>query len=628
MRGGRNTSIKYYKTKKLDEPTPPEVPAGMYQEQDDIDLDDDYDYDNNGLDDFDHVEDDINYIDDFEDENIPTSLSDPPSLKPENLDSHPHDNYKGVYDQDEYLQDGYGAGDGYGTGSEELVSYDRSYDPSYVESYIDDGDSLNESAEESMASLVSHNKIPFIHSYHLSIDGKSSKTSEESLDLLENYLEFNQKLEDFPPAPDTPKYQSFDDLDLYDLSSPLINGINIGGNLNHRFKNISPNIRSLGYRSCVRSFHYSFDELELVKKIDELDSISLVDSTTPEADSATPPLKFGDELNEANLSKFHQDLDNVDSDAAEHPNQSQLEIDKTLQLLEFLKLLTPNPGLLKKPELVETPELSESPELAEKPELMETPLPEDPSSSQNEIDRTLKLLEGMPSVGPDKLGSDKSLAVETLTEPPTKINRKSINEMMNLLDSLQINNAVSQHDKRESIENMMNFLKNIQMTQPEGSQPELPAKSKFVAKEPKLKGTSTSSNTNSSMSTSSSDDFNHSSFVDEKLNILEKDLIDEINQLPEDFDFDVNPDLIDQFNNLNDSIKLNVPSAFMRSNSFNKKPKKMVPLSQLSQVSTANNNKVRTPTKTVTYYNSSSNTPKTTNESSGLSQCDDLIEEE
>lgn len=71
---------------------------------------------------------------------------------------------------------------------------------------------------------------------------------------------------------------------------------------------------------------------------------------------------------------------------------------------------------------------------------------------------------------------------------------------------------------------------------------------------------------------------------------LDKDIIDEINQIPTDFDFQEHEAHCESINNQH--------PAFYRSNSYNRKPVKEVP------VNNYHSNRIQTPNKTVTFYRS------------------------
>ena len=74
--------------------------------------------------------------------------------------------------------------------------------------------------------------------------------------------------------------------------------------------------------------------------------------------------------------------------------------------------------------------------------------------------------------------------------------------------------------------------------------------------------------------------------------ICSNELIDEINTVPEDFDFETQNDSVKQY------FRLELP--FMRSNSYSKRPKKVI------NENSYNNNRIETPTKTVTVYRNKS----------------------
>lgn len=489
--GGRNTSIKYYKTKVKKEPNY----EGYFEADHDIDVEDDYDYENNGLDDLDDGEEEINYIDDGESYG----------------DSYNERSFNESYAGESYAGESYASyrdGDSYGTTS-----------------YQENGVSTDTHSSPKISFV--HNKIPFHHSYHLSIDGKERST--DNLDVLESYLEIDQ---DRPETPlletprfqvETPRFQAMDDLQLFDLNSPLINGITLGGEENTRFKN-SPMEK---VHPSIKSLHLSIDEIDVYDKLSKSTPIS----------TEKPPIVFGGEL---------QPLDTKELELSDNTNGSVLSdfIDNQITSSTFTH-----------------PSLAQSSSLA-----------------QSEIDKTLRSLEARNTV------EDRS------DSPTVRINRQSINEMMNLLENLQVDNESSQKTKRDSIENMMNFLKTIQKAP---STPSLETSSSSSSSKPKPKPKPIITE----LKIQEEKEEELSPIIDDNelyLNELEKDLIDEVNQLPEDFDFDASQELVDQFNKINRSIN----QSFLRSNSFNKRPKKILP----SNLNPINNNKIETSNKTVTFY--------------------------
>lgn len=548
MKGGRNTSIKYYKTK----PKPKKEIETHYFENEDLDIDDDYDYENNGLDDFDNEEEEINYIDQFDDGDYNGDESNFPSRAMSDDvydDIDDYSSYSGLqkdedkglishieeYDDDNYQDYDY---------DEDLE--DHEHDSYYIQEYQvneENNRRYNQAYFENESILtLPHNKIPFNHSYHLSIEGIVNNSSQDlfndEYEILEDYLDIDAG-RDLP----SPKYQSYDNLELFDLNSPLINGLTIGGDLNNgRYKNFSPNVHIAKYKSKIRSFHLSIDEIDLLKSEEDLSDEEFITQDEGGLGITDEGLKFGGDLNEANLNILNY----------EHNK------DFSYPLKQDNKI----------------PEQPKSSKISHK---------KNNSHLSEELNKSFKSLDSRDTL-------------------PKKINRQSINEMMNLLENLQIDNEEGQRNKRNSIENMMNFLQTIQKTH---ISPKNNRKDSFASDVslPQLDNDLHFGNVAKiASSTRSNDDLLESTKeYDQELNELEKDLIDEINQLPEDFDFDANEELLSQFDKLNKSIKL---SSFMRSNSFNKKPKKMAISSNLS------NNKVQMSNKTVTYYNSYKNLNK------------------
>ncbi|EGV60502.1 hypothetical protein PSN45_001747 [Yamadazyma tenuis] len=490
--GGRNTSIKYYKTKSTQVPEH-NRPIYFDNDQDhDIDVDD-YDFENNGLDgydgvdDYNDIEEDINYIDDFDDDVDKIDRPQPGSC----------------------------------------ISDDAVFNPEeYSNHFADTEDEGGYYGNMKIYSL--HNKKPFNQSYHLSINGSkhgSDKSGDDHVDLLDSYLDVDPDEIGF--TTDTPKFESIDDLQLYDLNSPLINGINMGGNTSSRFNNISPAVNT-NLHPNVKSFHLSIDEIQLYKGEEDIGIGSK---------SETKNLAFGAVLADSAL-----DDDEITNIESYNDYQFQDSSDE----------LTKSPS--------DTQGYSEA---------------------QAEIDMTLKNLE---SSAEPKSDAPKSV--------PPRINRRSINELMNLLENLQVDNGITQQSKRDSIENMMHFLKNIQKTQVSSSTDGgiLPNRHTVTSNAIKpVKETRAIKE--------QEDEDEGPNFLDTDLNDLEKDLLDEINQLPEDYDFDAREELLNQLDYINSSMR---SSPFMRSSSFNKKPKKLSHSSSLK-----NPSKIETSNKTVTYYNKS-----------------------
>lgn len=447
MKGGRNTSIKYYKTKTNPGQFSQKINHNEMDILQDMDIED-YDFDNNGLDDYDNDEEyeNINYIDNFNEAPLPRMPMNSDNGLISHIEDFTHDDDD---DDDDY------------DSNEDLDQQDDYYIQQY-EMNEENNRRYNQAFFETESILtLPHNKVPFYKSYHLSIDGITGLESSQEFDeygILDSYME----LDDIESTNSPTKFESFDNLELYDLHSPLINGLNIGSDMSYRFRNTSPNVAK--YKSRIKSFHYSIDEIDLIQSIHDSEQS---EESSPENYNESEPR------------------------SEDFNFESQLENDEPTN--------------------------------------------------------------------------------DYIPEPPKTINRRSINEIMTLLDNLQIDNQQGQKNKRDSIENMMSFLQNIQKSQ-------------------KLEISKPSQNRKQSAAFRD-EPFNYQFKFQDDLTDLEKDLIDEINQLPEDFDFDLDQDLTNQLNRINLQANL-----FMRSNSFNKKPKKIL------AVNTKNNNKIETINKTVTYY--------------------------
>ena len=276
MKGGRNTSIKYYKTGAT-------AVKNKIAENDliaqDFGYDEgelaDYDFDNNGYDDYDdnyyegyNEEDELHmgneaYKDFFLNEISPIAAM-------------PVDNDDDDDDDDDVEEGGEEKGEEEKEkGGEEEVARNASVDQAKIETCETGNLGTNFDFPKSKALAADSSQCgrrPFYLSYHHSIEGPfqfeevNSVEEEQELDILENYLDKS--------APRTPQSQtshvsetfffsdselkhdqatcsaeaginnaighgagsSDGDIHLFDLSSPVINGLTIGHNLRHRSK--------------------------------------------------------------------------------------------------------------------------------------------------------------------------------------------------------------------------------------------------------------------------------------------------------------------------------------------------------------------------------------------------------
>lgn len=239
MRGGRNTSVKYYK-----KAVKQDVKLSQQLDHNDMDFGadefSDYDFDNNGMDDYHHDdddEDDVQYNNAFEmaeNEEIKTTIK--PYTKAR------------------------ASGD-----SEEIASLVEGSD------YESDSHTNSNSEVEVISMKKTASEIPALattragikHTHHMSLDGfgVSKDTSSELIvesdanaeDILESYLETSH----LPAANDLKSLNRTNegasnsselldhglDVELFEVNSPLINGLTIGHNLRHRILILKDNER-------------------------------------------------------------------------------------------------------------------------------------------------------------------------------------------------------------------------------------------------------------------------------------------------------------------------------------------------------------------------------------------------
>lgn len=167
----------------------------------------------------------------------------------------------------------------------------------------------------------------------------------------------------------------------------------------------------------------------------------------------------------------------------------------------------------------------------------------------------------------------------TTNDKPKQSNRKSVVDMMSTLSALQeppvIENNANlnmQANTAKSLEHEPKRKASFKRYSWFNSQESLSIKGKLQVKE--------------CDPTDDNDKYNTS---------LDQDLLDEINQIPDDFDFDQKPPETEKYKRLSQER-----SGFYRSNSYNRKPKKTVISNQFLS------NKIETLNKTVTFYKSSS----------------------
>ncbi|KAG7665527.1 uncharacterized protein J8A68_000929 [[Candida] subhashii] len=318
MKGGRNTSVKYYKNSDGSDRRKRKNEVGLgiqggkneFSERDlgyEVDEYSDYDFENNGLDDEDGVEfgdddDEVRYNKLFDDDDDQDVVGNGLNIRIERSN-------------DDLEQD---LGDGNDNDEEGLYNNDydeSSYNDIFSEStniYSIDQPAPEISPYNPTPSTTPHHEV-FNLAYHQSIQGnRTNPTSSPPTpsspvrppsttgDILEKYLDLTDT-----HTPKTPTFSSQSThasplMELYDLHSPLINGLTIGTNLLHRGRKTEERSRVFIHRHPLdlnsaiydktmdaklggeygmrnrRCFHGSFEEIDLIVegKVKEFDLFS------------------------------------------------------------------------------------------------------------------------------------------------------------------------------------------------------------------------------------------------------------------------------------------------------------------------------------------------------------------
>lgn len=525
IRGGRNTSVKYYKTKPSGKSTGA-AKAGFLQ-VDDMGYEDeaglsDYDFDNNGMDDDDGLDDGgyddfegTNRYDDFLDDKaaVPTQSS---SLDERNqLEDYENDQSEDYGQPDDY--ENAHSGD-YENDQSDVYENDQSdvyetgqFDNEDPDDYeivqhneVDSGD-LNPDNSHPLSDTASGSgpELPlfsFSHSREGTPESRfgvpqslASPGQVLTEDLLDSYLQFET------PSKTGPHARSPFELFASDSTSPLINGITIGSEEKFRSQRVSRNI---------------------------------------------PPDQAKDD------------------DAKKPDSKSELSRNSSIGL-----------GI--------TPLTNKRQSIANMMDLLGS------LEEASARDQAQKDLEEMKSLF-EKL--DKQNATNKPAKRSLVINM--MNTLANLENTLTVPTEELKKKARNSIADMMKTLAALELEQDE--KPPSP-------QEPEITQLPRSSSANSlgekqRYSWLSNGEFprtKHDNLAADQRNAqLEEDLLDEVNQLPEDFDFE------DQAQETH--YESNLVPDFYRSNSYNKKPQKAVVDNSYQK------NKIETSQKTVTFYRSSS----------------------
>lgn len=651
--GGRNTSVKYYKAAKSTPPTANDSVSNTFHEGDlgyEVDEYSDYDYENNGMDDDYDYEDenqgDEHYNKLFDDEDLDRSNNindDVDSLtdghyeaerpgKETYDDDENYDDYDNYDDLEEEIPSRVGGIDDDDAPHSEFQFQVNDNDEDYYHNHISTIEELTEIVDpEDVAVETPPSTDDLLHlpsyplpkqfnkAFHLSIQGfpttpptfssKSIESVDESDintdDILENYLDFS-KLPSVThghstsslDAPAT-ELSNSDYLQLYDLSSPIINGLTIGNNLDHRyprrgnsqrdssskrdFYNLTSNIhikplssdkpdRDVFKRRILRSFHSSLsDDLNYIIP-EKVSSMELVSNRIIKVEEPFPVANATQKGSETTVAS--SELSKSINTSVPSKATARLSI---IEMMDLLGSLETNNTAVDQSDLKESKRLS--------------------------ISNMMSFLSSIETNQEPKLAS-------TIDKETRDHNRRSIADMMATLSVLESNTSDGTNEaKRKSITHMMNLLsrlddENEKYEFKETVQPEKKSKNPIVRLNlEKVDNTKRYSwfNNDEMINFKSKDSlakpvpvYLTDEELDEANNYqLDQELLDEVNQLPEDFDFEEH-EL---------QKKLQKPAidlGFYRSNSYNKKPIRAIIDNNFSS------NKIETMNKTVTFYRSNS----------------------
>ncbi|KAI5953990.1 hypothetical protein CANMA_004829 [Candida margitis] len=607
MKGGRNTSVKYYKTNVAKPKLEQSLVSNPFDEQDlghdDVDMSD-YDFENNGLGDEDDDFDDYN---EFDGENAAYNEMFQNDDSGSRTVSH-------EFDDDDYRErDGiYHATD--------LQNSVSAAEPTFGNL------SRSFSPETKFREFISEQDFPvhtmFNSSHHLSIQGPTKDECSElpsspgraniEEDILENYLDpsisnsIHSSNNHFGEL-ESPVMHHEEEFELFDVSSPVINGLTIGHNLGHRSNRMGQNSnRSLIHRNPINmpmghfgcnnssdkgvseggryivSFHGSFDDSlnnSIKSKLDDFENWS----------SSRQNSKLSD--NDVRHSSKAKPLGAT-------VKQSSFDSNTTTRLSK-----QENGGGVEANKISSTQNNTDT-------------RGNDLTSKQNRssVVEMMGLLSTLQRNDPEKG------AVDEAYKSTGQQNRNSVAEMMGLLSSLEDSQNVDASDEgatesnskevRSSVAGMMNFLASVgeieklasdseksENGKPQTaskpidqnlnlSQSELELLDSHIKRKPSFKRYSWFSS-QESLTLKGVDPTDDSI----KPPPLDQDILDEINQIPEDYDYDEQS----KFKG-STSEKSFSAMGFERSSSFNRKPKKVVMMNQVKP------NKVETLSKTVTFY--------------------------
>ncbi|EMG50950.1 hypothetical protein G210_5677 [Candida maltosa Xu316] len=650
MKGGRNTSVKYYK-KNIKPPAPPEGGiSNTFNEHDlgyEVDEFSDYDYENNGGD----LDDDYEGFEEEDDAQ-----------------------YNKFYDDQEDIEDEInklGSPLGYINQSQQsnLNSIDN----------IDNGESLKSPINDTQfpASDISKTRNPFNRAFHLSILGPRSETPKDSPaksnfeeDILENYLVISDSDHDDFYSND--KDGSGDNFELFALNSPLINGLTIGNNLRHRssrhlnfananrliihrkpiaFYDDSANGSGANltekevFTKYVHSFHGSFDDgfnktiHDKVKGFEDFVEsrpqtkglgISLDQPGVKKDEGSSASNSLNSRLTGQN-SDINSNETNTSTMSATAKSKPATNTNVRQSVSDMMAIL----GNFEESTKEQTKEVEKSTTRDSVVNMMailsnlEENVKSDNTTTETSKQQVRNSIIGMMDV----LSNLEKQTTEKPKEEPKANLRNSVLGMMDILANLENNNTETS-DKKESRKSVVDMLSSLSALQNE-AEPQEPPKQKSqlesVREEPKRKASfkryswfNSQENLSLTKEKSTNKECDPTDDNDKYNTSLDQDLLDEINQIPDDFDFDQqrkdqqkSPQQQNQQQQqqlTSNSLLSKDRNGFYRSNSYNRKPKKTVVSNQFQS------NRIETTNKTVTFYNTSPSSSLSVSRSQSLSR--------
>lgn len=603
MKAGRNTSVKYYKT-NVDKPKLEQSMILNSFDENDLghDAEDmmDYDFENNGLGDRDEDYDEYN---EFDGENIAYNEM----FLDDDLRSH---NTSHAYDDkcrgNEIVKD-----------STTLQTPAPGADPTFGN--LSSSFTPETKFREFTSGLEFPLHAPFNSSHHLSIQGPSkvenndlpSSPGRASIeeDILENYLDPSilnsiQSSDNVHGELESPAIHQENEFELFDVSSPVINGLTIGHNLEHRSKRKGQNsTRSLIHRnpinipldqfeSCevsdkdaseeerfIVSFHGSLDDSlnnNIKCKLDDFENWWKLRRTKElnkcTGDNTTKAIPLEPANNQCDTSASAAYFLTEDGDSNRNNTASQISNGHNSSDFNAINNRNRN-SVAEMMGLLSTLEQSNRQEV-------HTEETADPANGKyrNSVAEIMGLLSNL------ELNHEVGTINKSASEIDNKEVRNSVAGMMNFLASFEENETLASecHDSNDAEPQIASgsTLKNMSL------QLESDTLDSNIKRKPSFKRYSWFSS-QESLSLKGIDPTDDSL----KPPPLDQDILDEINQIPEDYDYD-ELNKVKRSNSRKDSLVM----GFERSSSYSRKPKRVLMLNQ------AKPNKIETSSKTVTFY--------------------------